>query len=57
MMQKNRIVVILGILVLLATAATAASYNVQTAKARSTGTSNLGQNIVFTTSNWNTALP
>jgi hypothetical protein len=47
MMQKNRIVVMSGILVLLATAATAAaSYNVQTAKAKSSGTSNLGQNIV-----------
>jgi hypothetical protein len=43
MKAKNQLVVISGILVLLATATIAASYNVQPVNAKSTGDSNFGQ--------------
>ena len=45
MKAKNQLVVLSGILVLLATATIAATYNVQTVNARSTGDSNFGQNL------------
>ena len=44
MKAKNQLVVLSGILVLLATATIAATFNVQTAEARSTGDSNFGRN-------------
>ena len=46
MKAENQLVVLSGILVLLATATIAATYNVQTVEAKASGTDNFGHNTV-----------